>query len=138
MFRKGSAVFRKKLSAKPNPVKWSKKEILGHLCDSAMNNLNRFIRAQFEDEPFKVVPYRQDEWVKLNAYNEMKAERIAALWSAINLQIINVISRIPADKLAVKCDLGEAALGEGETVKNLLWLINYLVHMEYHLNQIFN
>lgn len=134
-----SSIPEEELSAKPNPVKWSKKEILGHLCDSAMNNLSRFIRAQFEDEPFRVAPYRQDEWVKLNAYNEMKAERIAALWSTLNLQIISVISRIPADKLAVKCDLGEATLGEDETVKNLLWLIeDYLVHMEYHLNQIFN
>lgn len=127
------------LSAKPSPLKWSKKELLGHLCDSAVNNLGRFIRAQFEEEPFRVVRYKQDEWVKLNGYNEMKAESIARLWSALNLQIINVISRIPPDKLAVKCDLGEAAFREGETVKDLLWLIeDYLVHMEYHLNQIFN
>ncbi len=127
------------LSAKPNPVKWSKKEILGHLCDSATNNLSRFIRAQFEEEPFRVVPYRQDEWVKLNGYNEMKAERIVKLWCALNLQIINVISRISEEKLAVKCDLGDSAFREGESEKNLLWLIeDYLVHMEYHLNQIFN
>ena len=127
------------LSAKPNPVKWSKKEILGHLCDSATNNLSRFIRAQLEDEPFRVVPYRQDEWVKLNGYNEMKAERIVKLWCALNLQITNVISRIPEEKLAVKCDLGDSAFREGESEKNLLWLIeDYLIHMEYHLNQIFN
>ncbi|MBL8017837.1 MAG: DinB family protein, partial [Ignavibacteria bacterium] len=40
------------LSAKASPLKWSKKELLGHLCDSAVNNLGRFIRAQFEEEPF--------------------------------------------------------------------------------------
>ena len=30
---------------KPNPSKWSKKEILGHLIDSACNNQQKFVRA---------------------------------------------------------------------------------------------
>jgi hypothetical protein len=45
---------------KPSPVKWSKKEILGHLIDSAQNNIRRFIVAQYEDKP-KIV-YNQDKW----------------------------------------------------------------------------
>jgi hypothetical protein len=36
---------------KPAPDKWSKKEILGHLIDSAANNHQRFIRAQYENIP---------------------------------------------------------------------------------------
>jgi hypothetical protein len=125
------------LSFKKLPEKWSKKEILGHLCDSAINNLSRFVRAQFEDEPFKVVPYAQDDWVRVNHYNEMKIEEITDYWSAINKQIINIISNIPEAKLAVKCELGNAAFREDETDKTLLWLIeDYVVHMEYHLKQI--
>jgi hypothetical protein len=38
-------------SHKPAPGKWSKKEIPGHLVDSANNNHQRFLRAQFEDVP---------------------------------------------------------------------------------------
>jgi len=30
------------LAQKPTPEKWSKKEIIGHLIDSGLNNLQRF------------------------------------------------------------------------------------------------
>src|SRR6187455_613628 len=94
------------LSRKPAPNKWSKKEIIGHLCDSAVNNLSRFIRAQFEDEPFKVIPYAQDEWVELNHYNYMSMKDILRYWVTLNKQIVQIISNIPEDKLAVICDVG--------------------------------
>lgn len=119
------------------PGKWSKKEILGHLCDSAINNLSRFVRAQFEGQPFKIEPYAQNEWVKLNNYQETKIDVIINYWVTLNRQIINIISIIPEEKLGVVCDLGQAAFREGEADKTLLWLIeDYLVHMEYHLRQI--
>lgn len=35
---------------KPAPGKWSKKEILGHLIDSAANNHQRFVRLQLQPE----------------------------------------------------------------------------------------
>lgn len=127
----------KELSTKPAPGKWSKKEILGHLCDSAINNLSRFIRAQFEEEPFRVVPYAQDDWVRLNHYNEMKIEDVLNYWVAINKQIVKVVSNIPEDKLGVMCVLGNAAFREDSVDKTLLWLIeDYVVHMEYHLRQV--
>lgn len=122
---------------KRTPGKWSKKEILGHLCDSAINNLSRFVRAQFEGQPFKIEPYVQDEWVKLNNYQETDIEKILNYWVILNRQIVNIISIIPEDKLGVVCDLGQAAFREGEENITLLWLIeDYLVHMEYHLRQI--
>jgi hypothetical protein len=125
------------MEAKPNPIKWSKKEILGHLCDSAVNNLSRFIRAQFEPEPFKVVPYSQDEWVRKNDYQNMKTEKILELWTSLNSQIVNVIIKMPEDKLGVICDAGEAVFRESNVQPNLLGLIeDYLVHMEYHLKQV--
>jgi hypothetical protein len=125
------------LSFKRAPEKWSKKEILGHLCDSAFNNHSRFVRVQFEEQPFKVVPYEQNEWVKLNNYQNMQISDICNLWAALNKQVIHVILSIPEEKLGILCDLGKAAFREGEIEKTLLWLIeDYLVHMEYHLRQI--
>lgn len=127
----------KKLSVKPAVNKWSKKEILGHLCDSAVNNLSRFIQAQFEPVPFIVVPYDQDEWVKHNNYNEMDISEILNYWQALNRQICCVIAIMPEDKLAVECELGNAAFRDKSINKNLLWLMeDYAVHMEYHLMQI--
>ena len=125
------------LSFKPKPEKWSKKEILGHLCDSAVNNLSRFIRVQFESEPFVVNSYMQDDWVKVNHYQEMKMSDVIELWSVLNKRIIDVVSKIPGDKLAIEVDTGGAAYREIDGKKTLLWLIeDYLMHMEYHLKQL--
>ena len=57
-----SQISEEKISEKPSPNKWSKKEIIGHLIDSATNNHHRFIRGQFEDIPD--IRYDQDEWNK--------------------------------------------------------------------------
>ena len=125
------------LSYKKSPGKWSKKEILGHLCDSAINNLSRFVRAQFEEQPFKITPYAQDDWVRINHYNEMETGELLDYWVSLNKQIVQIISIIPEEKLAVQIELGDAAFREGESEKNLLWLIeDYVVHMEYHLKQV--
>ncbi|MBN8586183.1 MAG: DinB family protein [Ignavibacteria bacterium] len=122
---------------KKSPKKWSKKEIFGHLCDSAVNNLSRFVRAQFETEPFLIVPYAQDDWVRVNYYNDMDTGELLNYWITLNRQIVRVISNIPESKLAVKIELGNAAFREDSTDKTLLWLIeDYVVHMEYHLKQI--
>ena len=125
------------LSYKKSPGKWSKKEILGHLCDSAINNLSRFVRAQFEEQPFELTPYAQDDWVRINHYNEMETGVLLDYWVSLNKQIVQIISNIPEDKLAVQIELGDAAFREGESEKTLLWLIeDYVVHMEYHLKQV--
>jgi hypothetical protein len=60
---------------RPAPEKWSKKEIIGHLTDSAQINLQRFIRCTYE-ENFKLV-YNQDEWVAAQHY---QAAAIKKYW----------------------------------------------------------
>ncbi|MBS4201764.1 DinB family protein [Bacillus sp. FJAT-49732] len=121
------------ISERPLPHKWSKKEILGHLCDSAINNLERFIRIQYQAEPLVLIPYNQDKWVELQGYREMPIEEVMILWSSLNKKIINVISKIPRDQLMLQCNIGNNQL------RTLEWLIkDYLDHMEHHLNnQIF-
>jgi DinB superfamily len=52
-------------SFKPSPAKWSKKEILGHLIDSAQSNIRRFVVAQYEENPF--IKYNQDKWVAIKS-----------------------------------------------------------------------
>ena len=125
------------LSYNKSPGKWSKKEILGHLCDSAINNLSRFVRAQFEEQPFELTPYAQDDWVRVNHYNEMKTVELLNYWVIVNKQIVQIITNIPEEKLAGTIVFGDDAFREDKTEKNLLWLIeDYVVHMEYHLKQI--
>ncbi|MFD4817075.1 DinB family protein [Peribacillus butanolivorans] len=122
------------VSQRPMPDKWSKKEILGHLCDSAINNLERFIKIQYEEQPFALTPYNQDQWVDIQDYQDISIEEIINLWCGLNKKIIKIISKTPYEKLAYQCDIGN------NQMKTLEWLIqDYLDHMEHHLkNQVFN
>ncbi|WP_414851011.1 DinB family protein [Brevibacillus sp. IT-7CA2] len=119
------------LSTRPAPNKWSSKEILGHLCDSAVNNLFRFINLQIVEEPFSVQKYDQDRWVRLQNYQLASTVDIVQFWIYLNKSIIRVISTTPEEKYSCMCKLPN-----GNTV-TFQWLVSdYLSHMEHHLRQI--
>ena len=121
------------LDHKPSLKKWSKKEILGHLIDSANNNLNRFVRGQYENQPHIV--YDQDQWVAIQNYQAMPFDEVLQLWTAANRQIVNVLKNIPSQNYSLQCDTGK---GQKE-LHSLSWLADdYLKHMRHHLGQIFN
>jgi hypothetical protein len=114
---------------KPHPKKWSKKEILGHLIDSASNNHQRFIRAQYEEMPS--VKYDQVRWVELNDWQNWPTNMIIDFWMMYNRRIIEVIKRIPPDKLSSLCNTGDKSF-------TLEFLIDdYIVHLNHHLDQLF-
>lgn len=132
--KKLAAFSETELTVRPSPNKWSKKEILGHLCDSAINNLSRFIKAQIEEQPCSLTRYEQNQWVLLQNYQNTQAEEIAELWVLLNKSVIRVISAIPQEKYNHVCKL----YNEDETF-TLQWLISdYVEHMEHHLKQIFS
>ena len=125
------AIPEEEWNRKPAPHKWSKKEILGHLVDSALTNLRRFIVTQYQ--PGEKIVYHQDEWVALQHYAEADREALATLWVALNRQIARVIERIPAEKLLLTCDTGK----EAPELHSLQFLVDdYLVHLQHHLAQI--
>ncbi|PEJ56672.1 hypothetical protein CN692_16840 [Bacillus sp. AFS002410] len=115
-----------------SPTKWSKKEILGHLCDSATMNHKRFIDRLSSNDELILELYKQNSWVELNDYqNGYTIEEILTLWTALNNRFINVLSTISEDqwKLQYKTQ-------NDETV-TLSWLFtDYIDHMKHHLNQI--
>lgn len=120
------------LSEKPSPDKWSKKEILGHLCDSAFNNISRVIRSQYEELPLPIVSYHQHYWTNLNGYQNMPVEEILNLWITLNRQLVRAIDSVPEDKLNNLCVL---AGGEKISIGRLMEE-DYLKHVEHHLGQI--
>ena len=120
------------LSRQPAPGKWSKKEIMGHLCDSALHNWQRFIYVQNQEETFKVITYPQDDLVRINNYQHLPTENIVSLWKNLNRQIISVLKIIPAEKTDHKIILPN---GEKRDLKYLI--DDYLIHLEHHLQQIF-
>src|SRR5690242_21870218 len=83
---------------KSTPDDWAPIEILGHLVDSAANNHQRFVRAQFTDE--LVFPgYEQNEWVSSQKYTDESWPELVQLWSSYNLHLQHVASVIPASIL---------------------------------------
>ena len=125
------AIPENQFSTKPSPQKWSKKEILGHLIDSATNNHHRFIRVQFEDKP--EISYDQDMWVQYNHYNELASTELIHFWMAYNNQLIEIIKRIPAANLLRECKMRDGSF------LTLNYLVNdYVVHLQHHLDQIFD
>ncbi|MEK4970017.1 DinB family protein [Cytobacillus sp. FSL M8-0252] len=120
------------ISNRPLPNKWSKKEILGHLCDSAINNIERFIKIQYEEQVYVIQSYNQDQWVKVQNYQDRPLGEIINLFQTLNKQILTIVKNVPSESLSKLCDIGN------NQHKTLEWLIqDYLSHMEHHIhNQI--
>ncbi len=111
--------------------KWVKKEILGHLIDSASNNHQRFVRAQFED-PFVGPGYDQDVWVALQQYGNRPWTELLDIWIALNRQVAQAMESVPSDRLKTRC-----IIGKNEPATLEWWMKDYLTHMRHHLSQIF-
>lgn len=116
---------------KPAPHKWSPKEIIGHLTDSAQINLQRFVRCTYEED-FKLI-YFQDEWVAAQQYQKADTTTVLLLWRLINGQIQRVLDNYPADRWQVKCDSGRNSVSLN-TVEFLAY--DHVAHMQHHLKQI--
>ena len=120
------------LSIRRAPEKWSRKEVIGHLIDSAQNNLRRFICGQYENEPPKIV-YTQDFWVAANDYNKMERGDIIALWKLINERICAVLQNMPVENYNRNCNTGKDTV----ELHSLQWLAqDYNKHMKHHINQV--
>lgn len=119
------------ISLKPSEDKWSKKEILGHLVDSAINNLKRFTEIQFEDKPYTIIPYKQDELVKANNYQKSNIHEIIQIWLALNQRIKTVMSHQTDRTLNYQIELYK------DQFTDLRFLMtDYVDHIAHHLNQI--
>ena len=120
---------------------WSAKETIGHLIDSAANNHQRFVRAQFVDD--LVFPgYVQDEWIAGQHYQDACWARLVELWRLYNLHLLHVVSRIPADELTRprrphSLDKIAFRVVDREEAATLEYLIrDYVEHLKHHLSQI--
>lgn len=106
--------------------KWSLREIIGHLIDSASNNHQRFVRLQFSDL-LDFPAYNGEQWVSVQNYNSMQWELLVSLWYNYNCMLINVIDRIEGDKLQNVWIKNEEAITLGEIIHQ------YYRHMELHM-----
>ncbi len=115
------------INRRPAPGKWSKKEILGHLCDSALNNIQRLVRVQYEANPSIV--YNQDEWVKANNYQDRSSDEVRELWISLHKQFMHLLNSFPEHLL-------NSTIIAGETVTARFVIMDYLRHQRHHFAQI--
>src|SRR5262245_1351508 len=124
---------------RPAPGKWSPKEIVGHLIDSAVNNQARFVCAQQQDD--LVFPgYDQDAWVRVQRYNERPWTAVVEAWRVYNAQIAAIMRGTPegeALRPRARHNLGDIAFQTPPEVATLDFLMrDYVAHLQHHLRQI--
>ncbi len=111
-------------SAKPIPSKWSKKEILGHLIDSAQTNIRRFVMGQYEEQPYLV--YEQNQWVRISNYQNYPDKDLIDLWFLLNKHICIILSNTSSENATRLIKTNE--------LHSIEWLANdYNSHLLHHL-----
>ncbi len=121
--------------------KWSPKEIIGHLIDSAANNHQRFVRAQFNDE-LAFCGYEQEDWVRVQGYNQEPWQQLVQLWKHYNLHLLHLMSLVPKQtrtKPRATHNLDQIAwktVARTETVTLDYFMRDYVTHLKNHLRQI--
>jgi hypothetical protein len=118
------------VALKPAPNRWSKKEILGHLIDSAANNHQRFVRAQ--STPRLEFPgYEQEFWVATQSYATESWPDLVNLWLLLNRHLVHVLKAMPPEMLSHECIIG----GRPSVTLEAL-AVDYLRHLDQHLAQL--
>ena len=125
------AITEEQSTAARGEGKWSPKQELGHLIDSAANNHMRFVRATLDGE-FRGPSYLADEWVRLHGYCDIPWESIVALWLGFNSLLARLVDRIPERGLQNPCYIGSS-----EPLKVGYVIEDYVRHMQHHLDLLF-
>lgn len=120
-------------AASAEPIRnggWSRKQVMGHLIDSASNNHQRFVRAALQPS-LEFPRYDQDGNVRVQAPQEADWQLLISLWAAYNRYLAHVMERLPASKLETSCKIGD---GEPTTLSFVA--TDYVRHLLHHLQQI--
>ncbi len=120
-------------AARPAPGKWSPKEIIGHLVDSAQNNIQRFVRAQHETQPVHIL-YRQDDWVRLQNYLDYPPADLLQLWVLLNRHLAHIWKQMAARDWRLTCRMGSPEAPEIWTLEMLAE--DYVRHLKHHLESV--
>ncbi|MFZ0798197.1 MAG: DinB family protein [Terriglobales bacterium] len=118
------------VESKPTPSNWSPKEELGHLLDSAANNHQRIVRAQFEDNP-AMPGYEQNRWVAVHAYQHRDWRELIELWQALNRQLLVAAEAVPDSAWS-----RTLTVAGSEPLTLQFVFDDYVTHMLHHLQHI--
>ena len=126
---------------RPAPGKWSPREIVGHLIDSAGNNHQRFVRAAMQED--LIFPgYEQDRWVELQDYQEAPWRELVTLWATFNRHLARVMAAVPEDVRARPrqrhnlYQIASRGVPASEPATLDYFMSDYVFHLEHHVAQI--
>jgi hypothetical protein len=117
-------------SIRPGPGQWSKKEILGHLIDSAANNHQRFVWLQLMPR-IDLRQYDGDAWVRVQRYQDRSWREVVDLWEMYNTQLAYLIRHVDSNALRNTWDVPDGTTQDLEFIMR-----DYVVHLRHHLDQI--
>ena len=117
--------------ARLNYDKWSPREIIGHLTDSARYNLMRFTETVIHPSPYRSKSYNQVALVKIQDYQGQDDASLLQYWQLLNRQILQVIPQITAEDIDKSIQIEE----EIHTLEYVIF--DYIGHLQFHLEQIF-
>src|SRR5581483_2977227 len=126
---------------RPAPGEWSPREIIGHLIDSASNNHQRFVRAQFQSD-LTFPGYEQDAWVAAQKYQDASWSELVALWAGFNRHLARVMAAVPDDiRLTPRARhnldrLAWRPVPSNEPATIDYFMAHYVGHLKHHLAQI--
>jgi hypothetical protein len=109
---------------------WSRKQVIGHLIDSASNNHQRFVRASLQGS-LDFPGYDQDGCVQVQDVQSAPWPLLITLWTNYNLYLAHVIAHLPVPKLESPC-----RIGDHQPVTLMFLAEDYLRHLKHHLGQI--
>jgi len=123
------------ITKKENSQNRTIKQILGHLIDSASNNIHRIVHFQYQPSPLIFPDYanlgNNDRWIAIQNYQDENWEDLIQLWKYSNIHIVHVINNVNQNKLD---NLWITALNERISLKSMI--LDYLPHFKLHLKEI--
>jgi hypothetical protein len=135
------AIDAARATVRPAPGKWSPQEIIGHLIDSASNNHQRFVRAQFQDD-LVFNGYAQDDWVATQQYQQARWDDLVTLWASFNRHLAHVMQAVP-ERVRARPHTRHSldrhafrAVASDAPATLDYFMQDYVEHLKHHLRQI--
>jgi hypothetical protein len=109
---------------------WTRKQIVGHMLDSATNNRQRVVRASIHGS-FTGPDYAQSAWVDAHGYAELPWATLLHWWKVEHEILAAAVDHVPEERLDAICTIGE------NTPVTLRFVIeDYFRHQRWHLQQL--